>query len=218
MKKCKNCGANLKDTANFCEVCGRKQVAAEYTDSQNSCKKQNGNVYVMIGAVVLTLLAGSLFGNRLKAQKEPETAMHAVVQETELHTQTPSESTETPASVIPEVTEESATESAQTERETAETDYPVPQDPLTSFVEYCDKAYLTMEDIAGFDEWTCVLARNACYAKSGRIFQNYRLREYFGQFNWYNPTISPEQFSDRMLNDYQLANIGLVMEYEQIFK
>lgn len=87
-------------------------------------------------------------------------------------------------------------------------------DPLLYFVENCDKMYFTEEDIAGFDEEMCRYARNACYAKSGRIFASADLQAYFSQFDWYEGTVSAENFHSGLLNQYQIANINLIMAYE----
>ena len=97
---------------------------------------------------------------------------------------------------------------------------PVYQEPpmqisaLEYWIEYCDKMILSETDLYGMTQDECRLARNAIYAKSGRIFQSADLTNYFGQFSWYYPYVDPSDFTDSMLNSYQLHNLNLVIEYE----
>jgi hypothetical protein len=49
----------------------------------------------------------------------------------------------------------------------------------------------------------------------GRRFNDESLTAYFSQFEWYRPTIDPDDFKESMLNDYQVANRDLIVAYEQ---
>ena len=91
---------------------------------------------------------------------------------------------------------------------------PVQLTALEYWIEYCDKMALSESDLYGMTQEECRLARNAIYAKSGRIFQSADLTNYFGQFSWYYPYVSASDFTDSMLNSYQLYNLNLVIEYE----
>lgn len=86
---------------------------------------------------------------------------------------------------------------------------------LLYFLENCDSVYLSRSDIEGFDEEMCRLARNGVYAKSGRMFKDSSLQEYYEQFDWYDPHVSPSSFTASMLNEYQNANLNLIMKYER---
>lgn len=225
MKNCRRCGAQLQDTANFCEVCGEKCVPNDYRNAQhqwNRGQKRGDNWIPIIGILAVALLLGSFLVCSINREPEKETDAPETVQETRSVSVPASEDT-IPVSEVVEVPETQAavpTQATNPTKETqgsADTSIVMTEDPLIYFVENCDKVYMTWDDLSGFDEWACVLARNACYAKSGRMFNDYRLQEFFGQFAWYEPTISPGSFSDSLLNDYQLANIGLVLEYEQMF-
>ena len=77
-----------------------------------------------------------------------------------------------------------------------------------------DSRYLTMSDLEGLTAEECRLARNELYARHGRIFEDEGLKNYFGSKDWYNGTISGEDFSESMLNDYEIANRDLIVEYE----
>lgn len=87
-------------------------------------------------------------------------------------------------------------------------------DPLQMFIENCDRRYFSEADISGFSEEDCLIARNAIYAKSGRIFTNSKLKNYFQKYSWYTPLIAADSFTEEILNTYQTANRDLVVEYE----
>lgn len=81
-------------------------------------------------------------------------------------------------------------------------------------LEGSDSKYLTKADLVGLTAEECRLARNEIYARHGRIFKDVEIREYFESFDWYNPTIPPDDFEELMLNDYEIANRDLIVEYE----
>lgn len=89
-----------------------------------------------------------------------------------------------------------------------------PEDKLLYFIENSDREVFTAEYLESFDANMCRLARNGIYARLGRKFKDASIMEYFGQFDWYNPTIEPERFSDSLLNSYQVANRDLIVAYE----
>lgn len=81
-------------------------------------------------------------------------------------------------------------------------------------LEGSDSKYLTKADLAGLTAEECRLARNEIYARHGRIFKDEAIREYFESFDWYYPRIQPDDFEESMLNDYEIANRDLIVEYE----
>lgn len=85
---------------------------------------------------------------------------------------------------------------------------------LEYFIENCDRRYFTSADIQGFDAEMCLYARNAIFAKSGWIFSNQQLADYFQNYSWYTPTYTADDFTDDLLNKYQLANRDLILKYE----
>lgn len=91
-------------------------------------------------------------------------------------------------------------------------------DPLEYFVENCDRMYFTKADIQNFDEKMCLYARNAIYAKSGWIFSSTDLRNYFNSFGWYQPSVTSDEFTEDMLNSYQIANRDLIVNHENALK
>lgn len=77
-----------------------------------------------------------------------------------------------------------------------------------------DSEYLTRDDLAGFTAEECRLARNEIYARHGRMFLDEELQNYFNSFDWYQPTIEPDDFQESMLNQYEIANRDLIVAYE----
>ena len=75
--------------------------------------------------------------------------------------------------------------------------------------------YLTKSDLAGFGPEVCRVARNEIYARHGRIFTDEILKAYFESKSWYYGTVSAEDFSDDVLNEYEIANRDLILEYEK---
>ena len=74
--------------------------------------------------------------------------------------------------------------------------------------------YLTDADVADLSLQQLCYAKNEIYARRGYIFQSQELREYFGQRSWYHGTIPGASFSSSVFNDYEVANIALLQEYE----
>lgn len=91
-----------------------------------------------------------------------------------------------------------------------------PDGALICFIENCDREKFNWEDIGGFSEEMCLYARNGIYARSGRQFQDPQLQNYFSQFDWYNPSIPVDQFTDAYLNDYQMQNLSLILSREEM--
>lgn len=85
---------------------------------------------------------------------------------------------------------------------------------LEYWIENCDSLYLSQSDLYGLTEEECRIARNAIYAKSGRIFSSSDLSDYFSRYSWYYPCIRAENFTDSMLNAAQLHNLNVIIEYE----
>lgn len=74
--------------------------------------------------------------------------------------------------------------------------------------------YLTKAHLEGLTAEECRLARNEIYARHGRMFNDASLQAYFETFDWYYPTIPAEDFEESILNEYEVANRDLIVEYE----
>ena len=79
---------------------------------------------------------------------------------------------------------------------------------------YSNSCYLTDSDVNWMSPETLRLARNEIYARHGRIFNSADLNEYFNAQSWYIGVFSPEEFNDSWLNEYERANLELIMSYE----
>ena len=82
-------------------------------------------------------------------------------------------------------------------------------------LEYSDSRYITKDDLHGLSKEELSYARNEIYARHGRRFKDEALQQYFDSKDWYEGTIAPEDFSESMLNDYEIENAGVILEYEK---
>lgn len=82
-------------------------------------------------------------------------------------------------------------------------------------LEGSDSRYISEYELDMLTKEEVKLARNELYARHGRKFDDVGLRAYFSQFDWYNPTIDPADFGEWMLNDYEIANRDLIVQYEE---
>ena len=77
---------------------------------------------------------------------------------------------------------------------------------------------MTIDDCAGLTELECKIARNEIYARYGRKFNDESLQAYFDGCSWYHGVIEPENFTENILNEVELANLQTVIEYESIME
>lgn len=75
--------------------------------------------------------------------------------------------------------------------------------------------YLTSSDLSSLSSWELKLARNEIYARHGRRFNDSDIQAYFDSKDWYSGTISPENFSDSVLNEYESSNAIYIKQYEK---
>lgn len=77
-----------------------------------------------------------------------------------------------------------------------------------------DRIYLERADLEGLTAEQLRIARNEIYARHGRIFKDEMLNAYFQGCSWYNGSLTPEEFSDKVFNEYENANKSLIVSYE----
>ena len=87
-------------------------------------------------------------------------------------------------------------------------------DPDSYILYDSDRRYITDGEIAQMSLQEINYAKNEIFARRGRIFQSQELSSYFSQKNWYYGYISPEQFSDALLNGYELSNAAALKAAE----
>ncbi len=80
---------------------------------------------------------------------------------------------------------------------------------------YSDSEYIDEADLDSLSADECRIARNEIYARHGRRFDDMQLQEYFESCSWYEGTIKPEDFSDDVLNEIEIANLQVIVEYEE---
>lgn len=78
-----------------------------------------------------------------------------------------------------------------------------------------DRRFLARDDLEGFDADLCRIARNELYARHGRKFNDPALQGYFNSCSWYEGTIEADDFKESTLNDYEIANRDLIVDYEK---
>ena len=59
------------------------------------------------------------------------------------------------------------------------------------------------------------IARNEIFARHGRIFKDKKLQEYFESTSWYEGTVKPEKFSEKVLNKFEKYNVALLAAAEK---
>lgn len=74
--------------------------------------------------------------------------------------------------------------------------------------------YLDMSELEGLTAEECRLARNELYARHGRKFDDEFLRTYFEAKEWYEGITDAADFDESVLNEYEMANRDLIVEYE----
>ena len=69
--------------------------------------------------------------------------------------------------------------------------------------------------LEGMDAYSLYLARNEIYARHGRLFNNSNLQTYFNSKSWYHGSISPDSFSDSLLNETEKTNAKNILAVEK---
>ena len=88
-------------------------------------------------------------------------------------------------------------------------------DAYQDFINGCSDWDFQIEDFYGFDKEKYLRAINSIYAHAGRIFgdRNKELREYYEQFDWYQPRIEGSDFHEAYLNGHEVTNLYRLLEY-----
>ncbi len=80
------------------------------------------------------------------------------------------------------------------------------------FLDGSDSRYLTDEEIKNLTDDELQLGINEIYARHGRKFSSEKYRNYFSEKTWYNGTIEPDHFDEKVLNGYEQENIRKLTE------
>lgn len=74
-----------------------------------------------------------------------------------------------------------------------------------------DKRYIDRSEVENMSEKQLTLALNEIYARRGRKFNSSELQAYFNSKSWYKGTIAPSQFDESSLNQYEKANVQIIL-------
>lgn len=238
---CKNCGKELKDGALFCTGCGQKvlmpgasaqsrqpevQKPVQRVSVPKSAGKSKSGVNVLPWIVVgILMVALAVVGYFLWLSRSDHPAEDDEVIETMEETmedsmtdsmpedvQEPSDSEDAENIAPSELAEEpEETEPAEEPEEEA----PEEEEVSQYFLPTSSTEYLSMSDLEGFSQDDCRMARNELYARHGRRFDDPNLQAYFDALDWYEGTIEPADFDESVMNDYEIANRDLIVQYEK---
>lgn len=204
---CTVCGTANREEYDFCLSCGavRPKSAGKAAEKKNA-KKPDKLVFVLIAAaLILLMLLAAMFillkdrDSGKRGSADVQFQLSAVADDT---AQKPAP-TQQPA---PPPTQ--APSPAPT---------PVPTStaaPVYYILPYSDSYYYTEADLQGLSWKECTLARNEIYARHGRLFKTEEINDYFNAQSWYHGYISPDAFDASVLNEYELANVKLIADYE----
>lgn len=78
---------------------------------------------------------------------------------------------------------------------------------------YSADHYLSDEDVNQLDKATIQLMINEIYARHGYSFKDSGIRNYFLQYDWYSPSVSPENFDTGVFSSAEAANIRILSRY-----
>ena len=73
--------------------------------------------------------------------------------------------------------------------------------------------YMSEDYVRGLSQQDIQMEINAIYAHHGYIFKDENLRNFFMQYDWYTPSVSPENFDTSVFNEVENANIRLLASY-----
>ena len=74
--------------------------------------------------------------------------------------------------------------------------------------------YLDRSEVSRLSPQAISYAKNEIYARHGRKFASQELKDYFGSKSWYVGTVDPDDFTDKVFNDYEQKNLLLIVEYD----
>lgn len=232
--RCPTCGRVITKKTNFCTEDGTKLpeniiqlFQTEYEERtetvfdkpvKNVKKKRLSRIITIVllaGLSVISITAASFyFYNKSPLELILPEKSKQYKNEEKIKNEIDEEVTETVWNV--NGTELSEDTEEMTEYQTvSEAEEPFQENELEYFITHCDAEYFDMDDLKTFDKEMCRLARNGIYARCGRKFNDITLQEYFEQYDWYEPEIEPDEFTESLLNEYQIANRDLIVEYEK---
>ena len=225
---CKNCGKQVNDGAVFCPYCGTKLQPVQYTQtavSMQTSKKQSdsGNKSLMLPIIIaaagILVVAGGIFFvlhiNNMADEKHvvEEAAKDNEPEQTDAQYDFSFEEDE--QDIASDTNEIDISQQEDVESDEVEEVREAEEEMSQYILPNSDSTYLTKSDLYGLTQEECRLARNELYARHGRKFDDEGLQEYFNSKDWYQGYVEPSDFNDSVLNEYEIANRDLIVQYEE---
>lgn len=221
--RCPRCKAKITDDSAFCSECGCK------------LPPKGDNLRIIIIGLTFTLVLGVGMFSRLLLDKHNEelAAERARRQSAERYEQQQNDSYVSEREETKETSQMgemvapmdlddyleygvSDTFGNSTNKSTKGDD--VDEKTTEYIIEDSASRYLTDADVKGLTLQEINYAKNEIYARHGRRFKSKELQDYFDSTSWYVGKYSPEDFdqnySERMLNDFEKKNADFLSEKE----
>ena len=74
--------------------------------------------------------------------------------------------------------------------------------------------YMSVEELNGLPLQLINYGKNEIYARYGRRFRSQELQAYFDGQSWYSGSISPDEFDENSLNEYERINAHMINDFE----
>lgn len=226
--RCPRCKAKIADDSAFCSECGCKLPSKIQDDDL---------MIIVLGLLTFFVMAICIYGNLLldkhNEEVEAERARRQVAeryeqQQNDSYVSEREETKETRDTrqmgemVAPMDLDDyleygaSDTFGNSTNKSTKEDD--IDEKTTEYIIEDSASRYLTDADVKGLTLQEINYAKNEIYARHGRRFKSKELQDYFDSTSWYVGKYSPEDFdqnySERMLNDFEKKNADFLSEKE----
>lgn len=78
--------------------------------------------------------------------------------------------------------------------------------------------YYSTGELQSLSNWDLYIARNEIYARHGRGFKNWNLRDYFSRCTWYTQLYGPDEFDNyhsNLISELEWSNIMTILDLEQ---
>lgn len=74
--------------------------------------------------------------------------------------------------------------------------------------------YMSTEELEGLTLQIINYGKNEIYARHGRQFRSQELQGYFDEQDWYEGSVSPDDFDENSLNEYERINAHMINDFE----
>lgn len=231
---CKNCGARLRDEAEFCDACGaHARQSAEsprrqpnYSGSARPPHSNNGIIIAVIILIAVVTVAAIVCFTVLTRGKQQ--AQLAAIQQEQAKQATAEQQTEQTDSKTTAKSDAEEAEDGQNSGTTTihnnyyyyntqdrQDDY---YDKVSSsgYLWPTDTEYISSSDLSGLGQDTVAAIRNEIYARHGYAFSTSRWKDYFSEKSWYvrDESCAASTVTAR-LNSIEKANVNTIVAYEE---